>query len=357
LFVQGKGQLVGRYVQDRNGDVGVLQSLSTDQCDADAAQAMVATDMNLSFDELRDISPEVAAILADSPHDITISRLISLPEASAKALGRHTGTLAIGSIETLSIEPARVLAEHAGRLTIDAVDDLPEDVVAVLSPRLEEGKVLTTAIAEQFLTDSDGVDLNAFTSINEDAAAILATSENVLHLRGLTTLTDEAAAALASHIPAAAGRMSPTLAIGGYNGDCTLGPSGLRALAAYRGSLDLTCDLSDKSEDPEWQDPLSAFLGRQDQRLFKSFSPRILEALEQKDMGDLRELADWTFSEAHGKSPWEVFEEFRNLMTACGNRTVWMHTLDEDDEPKPFYFFLGDEDVVVKRIEALPDRT
>lgn len=271
--------------------------------------------------------------------------------------------------------------------------------------------VLTKEVAEQFVADSDAVDLNTFTAIADNAAALLANHKfevfgaylsldglkslsassaaalashdgdlslcgletlspeiaaalakhtHRLQLGGLATLSDEAAEALALHRPTSVRfnlQAKPTLSVGGYNGECELTPRGLRALAMYSGCLELSCDFSDKSEELEWAEPLRMFHARQDQRLFKSFSSTIWEALEQKDVSELRELADWTFSEAHGKTPWEVFDEFKDLMSACGNRTVWLHVFDEDDEPKPFYLFVGDEDALVRRIETLPDKT
>ena len=99
------------------------------------------------------------------------------------------------------------------------------------------------------------------------------------------------------------------------------------------------------------------FHARQDQRLFKSLSPAICKALERKEARCLRELADWTFSEADGNSPLEVFDEFKDLMSACGNRTVWLHVHKEYGKRPLFYLFVGDEDALVRRIETLPDKT
>ncbi len=271
--------------------------------------------------------------------------------------------------------------------------------------------VLTLQVAEQFAADSESVDLNTFTAIADNAAKLLANYKfevfgaylsldglkslsassatalashdgdlslcgletlspeiaatlakhtHRLQLGGLATLSDKAAEALALHRPTSVRfhlQIKPTLAVGGYNGECELTPRGLRALAMYSGCIELSCDFSNKLEEPEWAEPILMFHARQDQRLFKSFSSPIWEALEKKEVSDLRELADWTFSEANGKSPWEVFDEFKGLISACGNRTVWLHVLDEDDEPKPFYLFVGDEDALVRRIETLPDKT
>ena len=60
-------------------------------------------------------------------------------------------------------------------------------------------KVITKAIAEEFLQDCENVDLDKFTSIENQAAEILAKHEGDLHLGGLTFLTNQATEALAKH--------------------------------------------------------------------------------------------------------------------------------------------------------------
>jgi len=61
---------------------------------------------------------------------------------------------------------------------------------------VSDEKVLTKEIAEQFLTDDeDSVDLNEFTSIEDDAVEALRKDECDLNLEGLTSLSDAHSAA------------------------------------------------------------------------------------------------------------------------------------------------------------------
>lgn len=266
------------------------------------AEVFLQSNHELSLDEFTAIVDDAAALLANSKDLVSgaclsLDGLKSLSASSAAALASYDGDLSLCGLETLSPEVAATLAKHTHRL----------------------------------------------------------------QLGGLVTLPDEVAEALALHRPTSVRfnlQAKPTLSVGGYNGECELTPRGLRALAMYSGCLELSCDFSDKSEESEWAEPLRIFHARQDQRLFKSFSSRILEILlERKEASGLQELADWTFSEAYGKSPWEIFDEFKDLMSACGNRTVWLHVHKEYGERPLLHLFVGDEDAVVRRIETLPDKT
>lgn len=64
----------------------------------------------------------------------------------------------------------------------------------------EEAKILTAEIAEQFLKNSDAVALSKFTTIEEEAAPVLARYKGRrLNLMGLTSLSDTAANALSQY--------------------------------------------------------------------------------------------------------------------------------------------------------------
>lgn len=58
------------------------------------------------------------------------------------------------------------------------------------------GKVITNAVAEKWLKDSESVDLSTFQQLDDDAARVLAKHKNSLNLNGLTQLSDTAAKAL-----------------------------------------------------------------------------------------------------------------------------------------------------------------
>jgi len=60
-------------------------------------------------------------------------------------------------------------------------------------------KELTWEIAEQFLKNSNSVDLPEFVTISDAAAESLGKLKGWLHLNGLTSLSDAAAESLAKH--------------------------------------------------------------------------------------------------------------------------------------------------------------
>ena len=63
---------------------------------------------------------------------------------------------------------------------------------------MSEEKVLTKEIAEQFLANQKD-DFSAYTTIYDDAAEVLASSEGDLCLDGLTELSDSSAESLSRH--------------------------------------------------------------------------------------------------------------------------------------------------------------
>ena len=88
-------------------------------------------------------------------------------------------------------------------------------------------KVLTKAIAEQFLEDPESVDLSEFTAIEDEAAEILCrTEETELILSGLTRLSDAAAESLAKH----QGYLS-------LNGLTSLSDAAAESLGKHQGDL------------------------------------------------------------------------------------------------------------------------
>ena len=90
-------------------------------------------------------------------------------------------------------------------------------------------KVLTKAIAEQFLEDPESVDLSEFTAIEDEAAEILCrTEETELILSGLTRLSDAAAESLAKH----QGYLS-------LNGLTSLSDAAAESLGRHQGFLSL----------------------------------------------------------------------------------------------------------------------
>lgn len=140
LFVRGSERFVSQYCIANDGDLGILQSLSSSECDLSAAKAMVDAGIDLSFDEVHEISPDIGSVLATSTHDIRIGHLATLSEESARALREHSGTLIIGTVSEVSLGAAKALAEHRGPIKVEDIDDLPEHVAAVLDQRSGDGE-------------------------------------------------------------------------------------------------------------------------------------------------------------------------------------------------------------------------
>jgi len=140
LFARGSGAFVTQYCITNSGDVGILQSLTTRECNPAAAQAMVNADKDLRFDEIQEIAPEIGSILATTPHDIRVGQLASLSEESARGLREHSGSLIIGRLVDVSLGAAKALADHHGPVAVEDIDDLPEDVAAVLGQHSERGE-------------------------------------------------------------------------------------------------------------------------------------------------------------------------------------------------------------------------
>jgi hypothetical protein len=224
---------------------------------------------------------------------------------------------------------------------------------------MSDENLLTKEIAEQFLADPDSVNLSEFTAIEEAAAELLASSPNRLDLSGLLSLSDEAALHLAKHNPTGVRfflSSCATLYLGGNSGDIEITPIGLTVLSGYVGSLELAFDQLEKQTDAKWNSALAIFTSRQDQRLFKQLTEEMEELLGSKDL-EAGELAfDWSFDESHGKSAWEVFDEFKDLMKTCGNRTIWLGAVSSEGDSTAFYVFMGSESEVLERLNSLPDK-
>lgn len=94
---------------------------------------------------------------------------------------------------------------------------------------MNKANVLTKSIAEQFLANSESVDLRMFPAIEDDAAAVLGASDSVLELDGLAGLSDAAADGLSK----AGGSL---LSMNGLTG---LSDAAAKALGRFRGELAL----------------------------------------------------------------------------------------------------------------------
>ena len=220
---------------------------------------------------------------------------------------------------------------------------------------MSDEEVLTKEIAEQFLADEDSVDLSEFTAIEDDAAEALASSPNCLDLGGLLSLSDQAAANLAKHNPTNARVESSTyqtLCLGGDKDFIEISANVLLQLLKYIGSVRLGFD-PDKQRGTEWNNALAVFNLRQDQRSFNDFTEEMEETLERKDLWNSEEH-DWVFGEE--RPPFDVYEEFIELIRKGGNRTLWHGKVQESESSTVIFVFLGSESEVLERMNRLPDK-
>ncbi len=247
------------------------------------------------------------------------------------------------------------------------------------------GQILNEDIARQFLADNESVCLDDFASLTEGAASLLVTHGGDLSLNGLTelspdvarvlaghthrlslegvaSLSDEAAEALAMHNPTSCRfglSKTPTLLIGGYSGGVSLAERGLASFSSYVGSLAMPLAVEGQPETDAWEIALRSFQSRQDQRVFREFTDDMTTLLSQKNLSDWdmnEKVIDWFFDEANGESPWEVFDKFKDLLSACGNRTLWLGNVENESGGMVWYAFLGTEQEVLDRLATLGDK-
>ncbi|WP_417385724.1 hypothetical protein, partial [Gimesia sp.] len=149
-----------------------------------------------------------------------LSGLTSLSDAVAESLGKHRGSLHLSGLTSLSDAVAESLGKHRGSLHLRSLTSLSDSAAESLACRLNlhydirnwpesaaetfqryRQHTITKEIAEQFLADTDSVNLNAFTAIEDAAAESLSKHRGALDLRGLTweCLSNAAAESLCKH--------------------------------------------------------------------------------------------------------------------------------------------------------------
>jgi hypothetical protein len=175
----------------------------------EAAAILAGHNGQLTFTGPLPFTAAAAAKLAANEGSISLPHLANLPDELASALAEHPGSLVLGGVTKLTVESAAGLAAHAGGVHLPAVATITPEVAAVLAPR------------------SDTVVLTGLRSIDVETATALAKhARGSLTLGGLTDLSPEVAAALATF----EGRLAlPAVA--------ALEPEAARALAAHRGTL------------------------------------------------------------------------------------------------------------------------
>ena len=101
--------------------------------------------------------------------ELILSGLTKITSEMAATMAHHKGGLGISGVEELSDDAAQILASFPYELAYSA-EYIPETAAAILETRFAS---LTNEIAEEFLQNQDGVNINAFTTIEDDAAKTL----------------------------------------------------------------------------------------------------------------------------------------------------------------------------------------
>jgi mono/diheme cytochrome c family protein len=186
-----------------------------------------------SLDGLKTLSPDVVEVLAKRKGSLSLDGIAELsPEALGKLLANKNSACRLEGLKTLPDEAAGLLIGHprwSGRLPRLAAAS--ETVAATLAAsRVWNGslpavKALSAAAATRLAERSGNLSLDGLESLPDDVAAALAAHRGgTLSLDGVRTLSDRAAAALAGH----AGRLS-------LDGLGTLSATAAASLAAHKG--------------------------------------------------------------------------------------------------------------------------
>jgi hypothetical protein len=161
-----------------------------------------SSDVNL--DEVTELAPEAAAVLAGKDGDISLSNLTEIDTATAKALSAHAnGDLNLYGLRHIEEGAAAELANHPGGLGIERVlvGGLGRQALEA-RPDFDErwiANVMGEEEAREFIEDSDAISPTEFHAITTDAAEIIARYEgDELSLWNLMDLSAEAAGKLAA---------------------------------------------------------------------------------------------------------------------------------------------------------------
>ena len=196
-----------RLAQDKSGRLA-LDGLKT--FSPEAAKELAKHEGWLSLNGLTEISDEVAAALGQHKGALHLNGLTKVSNGAAKSLAGHRGELSLNGLTTISDEAARALAKHTGgRLMLKGLTTLSGEAGKAFAGRKGGGPTYQTVLdgltsltpeAAAALAESHGHnwrgDLPAFETIPVEVAQALAKRQGGVSLPGLTTLSDEAAKAL-----------------------------------------------------------------------------------------------------------------------------------------------------------------
>ncbi len=182
----------------------------------------------LWFYRLRNLSENVAAILVERCRGpLDLEGLKTLRPALAECLARARGPLFLDGLKRLPDEVAEALARHAGWLALNGLTRLSPAAAAALARRriVKDGSRVKNCLS-----------LDGLSQLPEDVAAALVAYRGALSLGGLTDLSPNVARLFASHLPAVELGDEILLHLDGLT---SLSAEAAMAIAAYPGGLSL----------------------------------------------------------------------------------------------------------------------
>jgi hypothetical protein len=107
-----------------------IQELTTEQ-----AKALLLREQGrqLTLSNLRVLSDEVSAILAQHDEDLFLNGLNDITPAIAEILAQHNGALRLDALEEISPKVARALGRHRGDLSLNGLREISDDAALALA--------------------------------------------------------------------------------------------------------------------------------------------------------------------------------------------------------------------------------
>ena len=152
---------------------------------AESAAGFAEFKGRLFLEKLTELPPQVAQALTSFRGELRLSGLKEISVETAAALGKpgRKGALWLG-LESLPVDVARGLAPHTGPLMFHGIRTLPDDAAEAIAARA-----------------GTGLDFAYLTDISEKGLIALARSKcNLLILKRLPAITDDAAVAIGEHV-------------------------------------------------------------------------------------------------------------------------------------------------------------
>jgi len=164
----------------------------------------------LSLNGLSGLSDEAAEALGQHKGYLHLDGLKTISDPAAQSLARHNGELSLNGLTSISDEAGKALGQHrGGRLSLKGLTTLSGEVAKAFAQRKGGGPTYQTVLSGLTALSAEAAmalapshphnwrgDLPGFKTIPIDVARALAKREHGLSLKGLTTISDEAAKSL-----------------------------------------------------------------------------------------------------------------------------------------------------------------